>query len=303
MIFILAGALLIDLILGEFPNKFHPVVWMGSYIKFLWKKRITRSVTLLFVWGVLIIISGIGIFGVLPYWILKLIPGIFSFIISILMFTAVFSIKSLIKAGLEVKKALSEGNIEKARELTAWNLVSRDMSQMHEDDVVSAVIESLAENITDSFSSPLFYFTLGGIPAAWAYRFVNTSDSLIAYRKSDYEWGGKFTAWSDSLLNWIPSRITGVIICISALILRKNWKNSFKVMVSQHGNTSSPNAGWTMAAMAGALNIRLEKKGEYILNGGNKNLEYQLIDGAVNIVITSICITLFFIILLLEVIY
>ncbi len=299
---VLVGALLFDIIFGEMPNAIHPVVWMGSYIKFLWGKRFRSSNISLFVSGVIILFSGMIIFSISTWLLIKYIPLLLSIIISIFLLTTVFSFKALIKAGKEVREALASLNIEKARELTGWHLVSRDVSSLNEEEIVSAVIESLAENITDGFTSPLLFFSIGGIPAAWGYRFVNTSDSLIAYRKDDYEWGGKMTAWVDTIFNWLPSRITGLIICIASFILREDWKNSFKVMKNQHRRTSSPNAGWTMGAMAGALGIKLEKKGDYLLDGGSGKRMYQLIDRAIKIVTVSMIIIVLISILLLEVI-
>jgi len=299
--FILLSALLIDIVLGELPNKFHPVVFMGSYIKFLWKKRLSSSNKLLFLSGLLIIISGLVIFTTIPYFLIKILPLFISIVISVFLLKYVFSCRALIKAGKEVRNALCSSDLNKARELTSWHLVSRDVSELNEEQIVSAVIESLAENITDGFTSPLLFYSLGGIPAAWAYRFVNTSDSLIAYRKEDFEWGGKVTAWFDSILNWIPSRLTGFIICFASFLVKEDWKNSLKTMIKENKRTSSPNAGWTMASMAGALNITLEKKGDYILNGGNNQRVYQLIDRAIKIVVTTIILIVLISIVLLEV--
>jgi adenosylcobinamide-phosphate synthase len=298
---VLFGAILFDLLLGELPNAIHPVVCMGSYIKFFWDKRLKQKKSLLFLSGVFLLLSGIILFSYFPLVLLPLLPPLVSTIISIVMLTSVFSIRALILAGREVKSALEKRDLMAARELTAWHLVSRDTSDLNEEEIVSSVIESLAENITDGFTSPLVFYSFGGIPGAWAYRFANTSDSMIAYRKGDFEWGGKTTAWLDSLLNWIPARLTGLLLCISAFIVKEDWKNSFKTMITRHGNTASPNAGWTMAAMAGALNITLEKRGDYILDGGDALREYTLIDRAIKIVIVTMIQILIVSIILLEV--
>ena len=233
-VLIFLAALLFDLLIGELPNKIHPVVLMGSYINLFWKRRSVRSKWALFLSGSFILFSGLFIFSFIPYFIPKNIPFVISIIISVLMLTTVFSLRALIKAGFEVRNALKNGNLEKARELTAWHLVSRDMSELNEEEVVSSVIESLAENVTDSFTSPLFFYSLGGLPAAWAYRFANTSDSMIAYRTGDKEWGGKATAWMDTILNWIPSRLTALLICISAFLVGEDGWNSWRTLINQH---------------------------------------------------------------------
>ena len=302
-LFVFLSAIIIDLILGELPNRFHPVVWMGNYIRYVWGKRLKRTSTTLFIYGSVLLFSGIILFSFFPYIVLNKLPGIVSLVLSIFLLTTVFSFNALIKAAKEVQDALKAGDLIKARELTAWHLVSRDTSELSEEQIVSAVIESVAENITDSFASPLFYYSIGGIPFALAYRFTNTSDSMIAYRKDDYEWGGKMTAWVDDILNWIPARLTSLLIFISSVILRENWKGCFTTMKNQHRNTSSPNAGWTMSAIAGALNIRLEKKGDYVLHGGNHKRSFQLIDRAIKIVITTMTLLIVLIVLTLEVIY
>lgn len=300
---LLFGALLIDLAIGEVPDKIHPVVWMGHYIKFLWDKRIGRSKAALFFSGTIILLSGGVIFYFLPWVIIRSIPIVLGFLLSLFLLTTVFSMKALIKAAHEVQKALSTNDLPEARQLTSWHLVSRDTSNLSEEEIVSAVIESVAENITDGFASPLLYFSLGGIPAAWAYRFINTADSMIAYRSGDFEWGGKVAALVDDLANWLPARLSGLFICAAAFIQKENWRTSFKVMKEQRKATASPNAGWTMAAMAGALNIKLEKKGEYLLDGGSESRDFQLIDRAVKILTKAMMLVIMFNFFLLEVFY
>lgn len=298
---LLLGALLIDVLFGEVPNKFHPVVWMGKYIGYFWKKRLVKSEKSLFLWGALLIFSGVILFASMPWLIAYFLPPIISIVLSIYMLTTVFSMHALLKAAISVRNALREGNLIEARRLTSWHLVSRDTSDLSSEEIVSAVVESVAENITDGFTSPLLFFVLGGIPAAWAYRFTNTSDSMIAYRKDDFEWGGKLTAWLDDIFNWVPARLTGFLICISAYLTGENGRNSFSTMISEHKLTSSPNAGWTMAAMAGALNITLEKKGDYLLYGGGDERGFSKIDRAVKIVIGAMLIVAVLCFSLLEV--
>lgn len=300
---LLISALAVDLIFGELPNAIHPVLWMGSYIKFFWHRRFKNNPLILFLCGFFIVLSGAFLFSFGSSVLINKTPFWISLLISAFLLTTVFSFRALISAGRQVRAALEQSDLKKARELTAWHLVSRNTDSLSEEEIVSAVIESLSENITDSFTSPLFFFALGGIPASLFYRFVNTSDSLIAYRKGDYEWGGKATAWLDTILNWIPSRISGLLIVLSAFLTGEDWKSSWSSMISEHKKTSSPNAGWTMAAIAGALNITLEKHGDYCILGGRREREFQLIDRAVKIVIVTMIIVVFLSILLLEVIH
>ena len=126
----------------------------------------------------------------------------------------------------------------------------------------------MAENFTDSFIAPLLAFALGGLPLAWAYRFVNTADAMIGYHTERYEYLGKFAARLDDVLNWIPARLSGLLIVFASPFINGSLKKTWQVMIQEHRHTASPNAGWTIAAAAGALGVTLEKIGHYRLGGG-----------------------------------
>lgn len=299
---ILGGALAVDLILGEYPDYVHPVLYMGNYIKYLWDKRPSAKGRQLFIWGAFLVLSGIAVFTLLPYFLLSVLPGFTGALLAVFLLKPAFALKALIKAALEVKKALEEEKIDEARELTSRHLVSRNTEDLPEEEVCGAVIESVAENLTDGFISPFFFFSLGGVPAAWGYRFVNTCDSLLGYRKDDYEQGGKFAARLDDVLNWIPARLAGFLLVLSSLIMGEDWKCSWKTMMESNNKTSSPNAGWTMAAMAGALGVKLEKRGEYSLDGGENPLTFHFIGRALKLIVTAAVIFFILTIAVLEVI-
>ena len=276
MIFlVLTLALLIDLFLGEPPSLLHPTVWMGKHIAFIRSRtQILFSPSrkgMNFIMGVIIVISGIVIWGIPISRVEMLLHSrewLFVFV-SAPLFKVSFSLRYLLYSGREIGDALEEHDLDRARHLTSWHLVSRNTDDLDEKEITSCVLESLSENITDSFSSPLFYYLAGGLPAAWCYRFINTSDAMVAYRTEELEWLGKFTAWCDSLLNLIPARLTALTICIAAqLCPGASGRQAWRVMLRDRKQTASPNAGWTMAAMAGALSSRLEKKGVYVLGGG-----------------------------------
>ena len=143
----------------------------------------------------------------------------------------------------------------------------------------SSAIESVAEGLCDSVVAPLFYFLIFGLPGAFAYRAINTLDSMIGYR-GKYEYLGKFAARLDDVLNYIPARLAFLFIVIAAS-LKKMGREAWQVARRDHTQTSSPNAGWPMAAMAGALHVRLEKPGHYVLGDG-KEPKPDDIDRAVN---------------------
>ncbi|MHC1781176.1 MAG: adenosylcobinamide-phosphate synthase CbiB [Anaerolineaceae bacterium] len=287
----LLTALLIDRFLGDPPNRFHPVVAMGSFIRLSARKPHAGSPFLQFLRGLGLILLGGLIFALpwvfltplihrLPFWLSGVLLG--------LLLKPVFSIRRLLEAGMEVHTALANGDLPEARRLVSWHLVSRDTSRLSAGQAASATIESLAENLTDSFIAPVLAFVLGGLPLAWLYRFVNTADAMIGYRSPQYEYLGKFAARLDDILNWLPARLSALILATAAGLSRLDAGNAWRVALHQHGRTASPNAGWSMAAAAGALRVRLEKVDTYRLDGGDDFPGLEDIPGALRLVRTAV---------------
>ncbi len=200
------------------------------------------------------------------------LPLIFAMIMTVPLLKGAFSLKGLFSAGREIGDALRREDREEARRLTGWHLVSRDTSHLKEHEIVGCVVESLAENLTDSVLSPLLWYLAAGLPGAWFCRTVNTCDAMIGYREGDYEQGGKCAARLDDLVHWIPARYTAVCLCLAAgLYRRASGPAAWEALISERKKTASPNAGWPMAAAAGALGIRLEKEDHYRLNGSHRS--------------------------------
>ena len=285
---VICGAFLLDRLAGEPPIRFHPVAWMGGYIRFFWNRRPKREPqhnrergqksknehqprgsrpvqTILFLYGAAITTAGAVLFA-LPMTAVSYLTVIPRIIISLFLLSLVISVRRLIQAGLEVHAALESGDLQEARKLTSYHLVSRPVAELDEHELSAATIESLSENITDSFASPLFFYILFGLPGAWAYRFINTGDAMLGYRFDDYEWGGKAAARLDDILNFIPARITAGLIILSGLGGGVPFSKMVADTVKWRKETESPNAGWTMAAMAVLLGVRLEKRGHYSIN-------------------------------------
>ena len=143
-------------------------------------------------------------------------------------------------------------------------LVSRDTANLSESEVRESAIESLAENLNDSVVAPIFWFVLFGLPGAAVYRFANTADAMWGYRGLrngvNWEWAGKWAAWADDVLSWLPARITALLLALISGGIR------LKLLRDEARKTPSPNSGWPMAAMALALGVRLQKPGVYALN-------------------------------------
>ncbi len=281
---ILFIALAVDLSLGEPPGFIHPVVWMGKLISLMERINVGRSHAAQFIYGTAITLAITGLFAAAAFFILyysKLLHPAVYIIIGALLLKSVFSLKELKKTALRVKGLLmSKKQDELHNELRA--LVSRDTRNLPEPLLVSAAVESVAESICDSFVAPLFFFLFFGVPGAVAYRVVNTLDSMIGYH-GKYEYLGKFPSRLDDVLNYIPARLTALLIVLAGFSTGRGAGAPWKIARRDHSKTESPNAGWTIAAMAGALNVQLEKKGYYILGKGGRSPVLATIDASLQL--------------------
>ena len=274
-------ALAIDIILGDPPNRFHPVVWMGDLLKFLQRGRPygNSRKELLYGAGMVAVAGGIVAFlGKMLEKTLFSLPKLLSILAEALFLKLTFALRSLDRAAGEVQSALEDEDLPEARRLLSWHLVSRNTENLTEAEISAAAIESVAENASDGLIAPTFYYLLGGIPMALAYRLFNTADSLYGYRTPELEWFGKIPAYVDDLLNFIPARLTAFLIVIASpfgerlpkfLKFRKSFSKTVQITLRDAKKTESPNAGYPMSALAGALGVELSKDGHYSL-GGNQ---------------------------------
>ena len=287
-------AVVIDLLFGELPTNIHPVVFIGRIIEIFKKLKERYSLINTRIAGAFLTIFLI----ILLSWIFAFIIWIFKFnnllmiIISSILLSTTFSIKLLINSADNVKIDINH-DIDNARKSVSY-LVSRDTSQLSYEKIISAVIETLTENITDSVVSPIFYTFILGVLGGIAYRVVNTLDAMIGYKNPKNINIGWFPAKLDDILNYLPARITGILIIMAAFILRLNWRNSYKIMFRDAKKTPSPNSGYPMAATAGALGIQLIKPGCYTLGDPINNLKSETITETIKL--TKISIILFFIV-------
>ncbi len=311
IILALLFSLAIDVIYGELPGRIHPVVIYGSIINFfknIFIKIKNRLSGLLLVLSTTLV-SSVIIF--LFYFIGK-INLILLFIIFIILLSSSFSVNMLLQTAVNVKNDLNE-SLDKARQSVSY-LVSRNTDELTESFIVSATIESLTENITDSYVAPIFYYFIFGIiilfyqindSLYWLllvpmlYRLYNTLDAMVGYETEELKDIGYFPAKIDDILNYIPSRIAGLYVVLSAYILNLNGKNSFRIMMRDARNCPSPNSGYTMASTAGALDIKLVKKDTYVLGDENKEINVEDIEKAVKLSKLTIILFTFTIILLL----
>ncbi len=266
LIFILSLALVIDMLLGDPPTTFHPVGWMGKLIAILERFSPQNGAIAQFLYGIAMVLIGVAVFTVPVVFLLIYLDDtseIATIIVGALLLKSTFSITGLRRSANRVRERLQSNDLSGARRETGA-LVSRETGALSEPLIVAATVESVSENSSDGIIAPLFWFLLLSVPGAVGYRMVNTFDSMIGYR-GEYEHLGKFAARLDDVLNFVPARLTALLLVIAAFISRNNGSGAFRIMMSDHGKTSSPNAGWPMGAAAGALGVELEKVGHYKL--------------------------------------
>jgi len=260
-------AIALDVILGDPPSRWHPVAWMGRTLAVWERWAPTRGPGARFVYGTTACGVGVLVWGsAAGLWEVgtRRLPLLLEVLFQAVALKMTFSVRGLIQAAREVRELLAAGDLLSARRRVGYHLVSRSTDDLDTPHVVSAVVESVAENACDGFIAPAFYYVVGGLPLAYAYRFVNTADAMWGYRDAVYEWLGKAAARLDDLMNWVPARLTAVL----TLLLggrTGQWARGVHVWRRDARKTASPNAGHPMSAMAGVLGVRLEKVGHYTL--------------------------------------
>jgi len=297
---ILVLALLLDITIGEPPLKLHPVVWIGKLIKHLEQYCHGNTPQIEKIKGAILALSIIIIATLIPWIILKLTEtylGTYAYIIiSAIILKPTFALKSMKKHTLPIAQALEKNNKQQARVLLS-RVVRRNPWKLTDQQVISATVETIAEGTVDGITSPLFYYIILGVPGAIIQRTINTLDSMIGYKDEYYKNIGWFSAKLDTIINYIPARLTALTIMLAALLLNKDFKLSLKTALTDHKHTESLNAGWPMSAMAGALKIQLEKPGYYTLGKPIQELSQKHIYQALQIMYLS---TLLFILLTLS---
>ncbi|MFQ5497209.1 MAG: cobalamin biosynthesis protein [Nitrosopumilus sp.] len=293
---IIGFAILLDLIFGDPKNKYHPTAWIGNLIGKLAPITRNQNPVLEKIGGIIliIIISSIVIFLLLTLNIgISLISTdhislIVSLIVGALLLKSTIAVRGMEKHAKAVMDSLDQNNLEMARDNLS-TIVKRNTKNLDKNHVISGVMESISENTVDGITGPLFYYAIFGLPGAFVYRIINTADSMIGYKTDFFKNLGWFAATCDTILNYIPSRLTGLIMIVSAAILQNNWKESYNTMIRDGKKTESPNAGYPMAALAGALETKFEKINHYKLGDGTTILSKEHISSAITMMkLTSI---------------
>jgi len=295
-IVIIAFALGIDFVFGDPKNRYHPTAWIGTLIAKLTPLAKNQNTYVEKLGGIFVVAITVGVVVTLlsildtgislltTDWVTIVVSGV---VVVILLKTTI-AIRGMEKHAKAVLESLDQNNLDMARTNLSM-IVKRNTKNLDKNHVISGVLESISENTVDGITGPLFYFALFGLPGAFVYRVINTVDSMIGYKTDIFKNVGWFGATCDTILNYIPSRLTGLVMIISAAILQNNWKESYKIMIRDGKKTESPNAGYPMAALAGALETKFEKINHYKLGNGEIILTTEHVNSALTMMkLTSI---------------
>ena len=254
-------AYLLDWIIGDPQWVPHPVRLIGSIITTgeTILRRLVKNKYGEFIAGSLLTIVVVAGTYLASFYLLKAITALRPFagnIVVVYLAATTMATRNLIDEARSVYRALQSHNLDEARNRVG-RIVGRDTGRMDHSEVIRATIETLAESASDGIIAPMFYLAIGGVPAALAYKAINTLDSMIGHKNEKYEYFGKFAARLDDLASFIPARLTAALIVIASFLCRKDYCGAIRIWFRDAAKHASPNAGRPEAAMAGALGVRL----------------------------------------------
>lgn len=256
-----ACAFLLDALFGDPGGALHPVCLIGKLIGWLEKRLRTifpstpagETAAGVVLW---LTVTGSSFCGaVLVFAALEAVSPWLRLTAEAILGGLLLARNSLCRAGAHVERALNE-SLEAGREAVGW-YVGRDTSALTAEGVRKAAVETIAENTTDGVIAPLLYLLLGGAPLCLWYKSVNTLDSMVGYRSEKYEYFGKCSARMDDLANWIPARLAGLLLLVSAPLCGLSFRNALRIWRRDRRKHKSPNAGQTESIAAGALGVQL----------------------------------------------
>ena len=253
----------LDLLLGDPAWLYHPVCIIGKYISFSEKKLrarggdLRKSAVILTVSTVLLTMAVVA----LILWATSLFGRAPLLIVMALLDWMGIAVTCMAKEARGVEKALESG-VETGRKQVA-RIVGRDTQTLSEEEIIKATVETVAENTTDGVISPLLYAAIGGPILLWGFKAANTLDSMVGYLDAHYRDIGWSSAKLDDVLNYIPARLTALLMCVSAALCGMDGKNALRIVLRDHKNHKSPNCAWSEAAAAGALHVQLGGTHDY----------------------------------------
>lgn len=249
-----------DLIVGD-PYSFpHPVRFIGKLINFTQGiiRKVFKSDKQLKFGGFILWFITVGITYLITYSIVKLFSfnGLLSVVVNGFIIYTTLATKCLKEEALKIYNVLKTGDIEKSRTQLSY-IVGRDTTTLSESEIIRATVETVAENTVDGIIAPMFYAVIGGAPLAMVYKAINTLDSTVGYKNEKYKDIGFASAKIDDVANYIPARISVVLMTIGSFFLRYNYRNCFKISIRDRKNHKSPNCAFSEGAVSGALGIQL----------------------------------------------
>lgn len=255
-------AFIVDCLIGDPRSSLHPVVLIGNLISFferLLYREEDSDRKKLFCGAVLMVCVLAICYGAAEgvLYLAARFGNAYIFVgVQAVCLSFMISPRNLAEAGREIRDYLLEGNLEMARFKVGW-IVGRDTDKLTEGEATRATVETISENTVDGVISPLFYFFVGGLPLAVAYRAANTMDSMIGYKNDKYLFFGRVAAKADDVWNYIPARLTGLLLVAAAFLLGFDWRGAWRMLRRDAANHPSPNGGWTESTVAGALGVQL----------------------------------------------
>ncbi|NLG03164.1 MAG: cobalamin biosynthesis protein CobD [Clostridia bacterium] len=256
----------LDLLLGDPHWKYHPIRLIGSLIANIerilrsgFPKAVDKQERAEFTAGVIEVFVVVIIATVLPLGLLflayRIHPAVGIIVESICCYF-VLALKSLRDESMKVYKCLEQDDLEQARAVVSM-IVGRDTQNLSKEGITKAAVETVAENVSDGVIAPLLYLFLFGAAGGFFYKAVNTMDSMLGYRNETYQYFGRFAAKMDDVLNFLPSRIAGLLMVVAAGLTGLDQKGAFRIFKRDRRKHASPNSAHTEAACAGALQIQL----------------------------------------------
>lgn len=255
---ILSVAFILDLLLGDPHNLPHPICFIGNMIKYL-EGLLRPQIRSELLGGTILWFLVVSVCFALPWgilWLLSTINIYLALAVEIFWCWQILAVKSLKDESMRVYKALVAGDLMQARLFLSY-IVGRDTHSLQESAIAKATVETIAENTTDGVLAPMLFIAVGGAPLGFAYKAINTMDSMLGYKNEKYLYFGRCAAYADDVANFIPARVTALLMMVAAALLRLNAANAWKIFWRDRYNHKSPNSAQTEAVCAGALGIQL----------------------------------------------
>lgn len=265
---VLVLAIIVDLLFGDPPWRMHPTFWMGELAKALEPHFKNPNSKIERFNGILLALIVVCVFVVPIYFGLRFIYAALGFLVYVLVAAIIFKMTLCIKLetkwALAAAQAVESGDLSEGRKFVPY-FSRRDESDLTGPQIVSAIVESMAENLPDFKLSSIFFYAFLGVPGAFAVRVINTLDSVIGFKDPEHIHTGWFSATLDTLTNYVPARFSALLIVLASAILGEDWRGAWKIAHRDRTRIISINHGWPIAAMAGALRVQLEKPGYFIV--------------------------------------